>query len=317
MRTERIALAPPVLGWTMVVAGGLIISTAAVIALPESRTLATPGARLVPNPPEVVGLAVLALFGLASLLILGLLWPRGVRRRRKKGDDEFELYYERPPISPWVALVLVLLVVMLVAAIVGAVWFGWPWSTPGHGGRGLPSPAAPANDVSAPHGAVDKPSASIAAYDVAVAVVGIAAGAIILGVMVWLYVGDRVMRWWVGRIFDRDARSLRAAAEESLEELRREPDARRAIIRCYQRFERALAAARVPRAPWQTPAEFMRAVLGTLALPREAVRALTALFELSRFSERRLGATERDVACDCLEDIKAALDRSEQDATPA
>ena len=38
------------------------------------------------------------------------------------------------------------------------------------------------------------------------------------------------------------------AVDESLEDLRAEPDARRAIIRCYARFERAAAAAGLQRA---------------------------------------------------------------------
>lgn len=315
MRSERIVGGRPALGWTMLMAGGLLLSTAAVMALPQSHTLTTAGSRLVPNPPQTISIAVMVLFGLAALLILNLLRPRGVRRRRKKGDDEFELYYEPPKISPWLAVVLVLFVAILVSAIVGMVWFGWPADA--FRGRVLGSPTGLANGTQAPYGTLDESSVSIGAYDVAVAVLGILAAAIILGVMVWLYVGDRVMRWWVGGIFDHDARSLHAAAEESLEDLRREPDARRAIIRCYQRFERALGMARVPRAPWQTPSEFMRAVLGRLALPREAVGMLTGLFELSRFSQRHLGATERDAACDCLQEIKTALEMIQHDAMPA
>ena len=315
MRAERIATDRTALAWVMIAGGGLIVATAAVMAVPESRILASPGARLVPHLPRVVGLAVVALLGLASLLIVGLLWPREVRRRRRRGAEEFELYYEPPRISPWLLAVLLLLVVLLVVAVVSAVWLGVPFLEGAR--RVLAPPTAPIDGIPAAPELSDKPGTSIKAYDIALAVLGIVVGAVIVGLLVWFHVGDRVMRWWVGRIFEGDRPSLEAATMESLDELRRQPDARSAIIHCYQRFEQALAAARTPRAPWQTPTEFMRAVLERLALPREAVRLLTRLFELSRFSQRDLGASERDVACDCLEQIKTALERHHPDATSA
>jgi AcrR family transcriptional regulator len=86
------------------------------------------------------------------------------------------------------------------------------------------------------------------------------------------------------------------------------PDARAAIIRAYGRFEHALAAARAPRAPWQTPAEFMRTTLARLPVPVPPVERLTALFEIARFSNRPVDAQARDTACDCLDEINAALD---------
>jgi hypothetical protein len=138
---------------------------------------------------------------------------------------------------------------------------------------------------------------------------------VVLGLSVWLCFGDRLAARGNGQVPDDPARSWRDAAVEGLEELRREPDARRAIVKCYRRFEQVLATARTPRAPWQTPTEFMRTVLARLAVPHEAVRMLTGLFELSRFSERRLGTTERNIACDCLEEIRTALERGEPDAT--
>ena len=81
-----------------------------------------------------------------------------------------------------------------------------------------------------------------------------------------------------------------------------------AIIRAYGRFERALAAARAPRAAWQTPAEFMRTTLARLPVPAAPVRRLTALFEVARFSTHPLGAEARDAACDSLDEIGTALE---------
>ena len=97
-------------------------------------------------------------------------------------------------------------------------------------------------------------------------------------------------------------------------DLRTEPDARLAIIRAYGRFERALAGARAPRAVWQTPAEFMRTTLARLPVAAAPVRRLTALFEIARFSAHPVEPEARDAACDCLDEIGAAL---EEDAARA
>ena len=75
---------------------------------------------------------------------------------------------------------------------------------------------------------------------------------------------------------DQVADDVAKAAEESLEELELGGDPRLAIIRCYARFERSLAAAEAPRAPWQTPMEFMRAVLSTLPLDAPSAASCSA-----------------------------------------
>ena len=107
------------------------------------------------------------------------------------------------------------------------------------------------------------------------------------------------------------AEPLSEAVQDGLDDLASEPDARAAIIRCYRRFERVAARARVVKAPWQTPDEFMREALRRLVLPHRAVDRLTRLFELARFSAHPLGSAERDTARACLEDIKSELEREE------
>ncbi len=104
------------------------------------------------------------------------------------------------------------------------------------------------------------------------------------------------------------------ATEASLEELELGGDPRIAIIRCYARFERSLAAAETPRAPWQTPMEFMRAVLSSLPLDPDDVARLTRLFELARFSHHPVGASEQDAALGSLKAIRDALSKRATDA---
>ena len=128
-----------------------------------------------------------------------------------------------------------------------------------------------------------------------------------LALVVWLVIGERLREWLAGRAAPAGD-PLAGAVEESLGDLRLEPDVRLAILRCYRRFELVLARSRMPRLPWQTATEFMTAALGRLPLPADAVRQLTRLFELARFSAEPLGSADRDVAWDALQRIRASLD---------
>lgn len=108
--------------------------------------------------------------------------------------------------------------------------------------------------------------------------------------------------------------ALRDAVQESLDDLRAIADARLAILRCYDRFERLLADTSIGRSPWQTALEFMRATLRYPWLPGERVRELTSLFELARFSRHALGPPERERAWQALMAVKAALDEENRHA---
>ena len=148
------------------------------------------------------------------------------------------------------------------------------------------------------------------------AVLAVFAGLGALGLALWVSLGARL-----ARPDDDDggpaASPLEAAVDDSVEDLRAEPDARRAIVRCYARFERAAAASGVERKPWSTPMEFMREALRRLPLPRTAVPTLTGLFELARFSHHPLGPSERDRALAALDEIRTAMRATESDAAHA
>jgi hypothetical protein len=145
-------------------------------------------------------------------------------------------------------------------------------------------------------------------------VLAIVAGLGALALALWVAFGDRLAQWWEGAVSDSPLPPLAAAVEESLEDLRAEPDARRAIVRCYARFERVAADSGVERKPWHTPMEFMREALPRLPVPRGTVPTLTGLFELARFSHRALGPRERDRALDALDEIKASIEERRADA---
>jgi hypothetical protein len=58
----------------------------------------------------------------------------------------------------------------------------------------------------------------------------------------------------------------------------------------------------------------MRTTLARLPVAAAPVRRLTALFEIARFSAHPVEPEARDAACDCLDEIGAAL---EEDAARA
>jgi len=97
------------------------------------------------------------------------------------------------------------------------------------------------------------------------------------------------------------------AVDDSIHDIEREPDPRRAIIRAYARMEGALARSGIARRPSQTPFEYLEAALRRLMVPAEPVRGLTELFEVARFSDRHLDASAKQRAIDYLLEVRFAL----------
>jgi hypothetical protein len=109
--------------------------------------------------------------------------------------------------------------------------------------------------------------------------------------------------------------ALAAALDESLDDLRSDPDLRRAIIAAYARMEAALAAAGIPRDPAEAPLEYVERALLTLDASASAVRRLTDLFEWARFSHHEPEPSMRDEAIDALVAVRDELRAAE--LTPA
>ncbi len=104
---------------------------------------------------------------------------------------------------------------------------------------------------------------------------------------------------------------LAAALDESLDDLRTDPDLRRAIIAAYARMEAALAAAGIPRHPAEAPLEYVERALLSLDTSAGAVRRLTDLFEWARFSHHEPEPSMRDDAVDALVAVRDELRASE------
>jgi len=140
---------------------------------------------------------------------------------------------------------------------------------------------------------------------------------VLLAVAAWWFSG-RARRHARGEL-DRDdllATELAAAVDESLDDLRAEPDPRRAVIAAYARLERVLAAHRLPRRPAEAPLEYLARMLDDLSVSPDAARRLTDLFERAKFSQHAVGTEMKEDAISALEtvrdDLLAARELAEQ-----
>ena len=136
---------------------------------------------------------------------------------------------------------------------------------------------------------------------------------VVLGLLVALGVVARASRSRLGPGTRRDRRApevLAAALDASLDDLRTDPDLRRAIVAAYARMETALAAAGLPRHPAGAPLEYVeRALLSNASA--DAVRRLTDLFEWARFSQHEPEPSMRDEAVDALVAVRDELRAAE------
>jgi hypothetical protein len=282
------------LGALAVTGSGLTLALAATVA-PLPPAAGAPGASLVVRLPDAARLLVLALLAGSVILLLGLQRPR-----RRPEDEQPESRDPRRP-SMWAAL-LSLPILLSLSALVYLVWYR------GYAGDGDPLRTAFARiaELLELLATARKAPTSSPVFDVAITSLAVLLSLAIFAAMVLITLADRLHRR-AGQAVTETA-PLDEAIADSLDDLRAESDPRVAIIRAYRRFEHALSAARAGRAPWQTPSEFMRAALARLPVPAPPVERLTTLFELARFSDRRLGAEARDAACDCLDEIQTALE---------
>jgi hypothetical protein len=98
--------------------------------------------------------------------------------------------------------------------------------------------------------------------------------------------------------------------DETLDDLRRERDARRAVVAAYARLEHTLARHGLPRRPFEAPLEYLARILLELEVAPEAVLDLTDLFQQARFSRRTIDESMKDEAIAALvavrDDLRAA-----------
>jgi Domain of unknown function (DUF4129) len=95
--------------------------------------------------------------------------------------------------------------------------------------------------------------------------------------------------------------------EETLDDIVREPDPRKAVIGAYAKMERTLAARGFPREEFEAPNEYLARILGVVGASGHSARRLTKLFERARFSEHEIDAAMKEDAIDSLSGLRAEL----------
>jgi uncharacterized protein DUF4129 len=299
-----VSFVAPLFAWAGL-AASFLLGLAAVIRMAGPAAGIGSPSGVIRLPREVTA-TIITLFALAAVVFVTHLVRRGWSRRQP-GEDPPEGTGEARRVPTWVRAV---------RQIAGFLYFVALAYALSRGGVSLDAilalgAGAGSAGGTTPAGAAAESAPALVIWSFAVLAVFAGLGA--LGLALWVSLGARL-----ARPDDDDegpaASPLEAAVDDSVEDLRAEPDPRRAIVRCYARFERAAAASGVERKPWSTPMEFMRETLRRLPLPRTAVPTLTGLFELARFSHHPLGPSERDRALAALDEIRTAMRATESDA---
>jgi hypothetical protein len=132
------------------------------------------------------------------------------------------------------------------------------------------------------------------------------AGLVLLG-GVWVYIRRR------GEVVPSDGRSLEAdlaaALETTIDDLRNERDARKAVIAAYAQMERTLTSHGLARHRAEAPFEYLARILH---VRHSAARTLTDLFEYAKFSGHEVDAAMKEEAIEALVAIREDLQHEEQ-----
>jgi hypothetical protein len=267
-----------------------------------------PGVRLMPQLPEPLVYALGGLFILGAMAVLAVLFPAELRFRRKKKPKEFQLYHEPPKVSLGVYVTLVLVMLLPIGLVVWLYWSGWQPLGAGHGQQQATPPArmAPLPQTAPP----DRPAVAAPGFAWTLFILAAVVGLGMLGGGAWFLFGDRLESWWYGIPCEEARQALLEAVEISLDDLLRAPDPRWVVITCYRRLEQVLEQHGLPRAPWQTPVEYLHIALRRFRLPTVCLRELTTLFELAKFSTHALGTEEKQAAITALRTVKMALEEA-------
>jgi len=306
-RTQRAIL------WGTVALLALVVLLTSLMSQQWDASWGEPGVRLMPRLSDPLVYALGGLFIAGATAVLVVLFPAELHFRRKK-PEEFQLYHEPPKVTFGVYVVLVFALALPIGLIVWLYCSGWqPLDTEqGQQQATLPTHISPL-PREAPPEKPEKPAVAAPGFAWTLFVLAALVGLGMLGGGVWILFGDRIECWWYGITYVEEARrALLNAVEIGLDDLLREPDPRRAVIVCYRRLEQVLEQHGLPRAPWETPVEYVRVILRRFHLPAARLHGLTTLFELAKFSAHTLGEREKQTAVEALRTVKATLEELEE-----
>lgn len=260
-----------------------------------AATGSTPVGTAEGRPPSETVLDTFFSLALVLLAIGAALFVYGLLQRRAIAEEIASGRYPRSSLLAWT---------IFAALFTIAVWFGF-------GSWNPPLRDAPVVDIGATKGRMYEPGDALTdtadyraefAWIPVLAVVALA----LVAAGAWALAARR--RRATGE--DDDvvlAERLAGALDDSLDDLRAEPDPRRAVIAAFARLESTLAGAGVPRAVSETADEYVARVLGRLLVDAGAIRRLAALFDRAKFSQHRIDPAMKDDAIDALVRVRDEL----------
>jgi hypothetical protein len=196
----------------------------------------------------------------------------------------------------WTHAFLVVLVIFVVLFMISGA------GRLGSGGANRVNPAAPTNEqIPRGRGAGDYLQTPPIDWVVVLGVFGVAFLAFAWGARMIVRSDKGVRR----EVEAREA--LAAILDDTLEDLRAEPDPRKAVIAAYSRMERSLASFGLPRRPFEAPVEYLGRVLEELQSGSPSARRLTGLFERAKFSEHDIDEAMKEEAIDAVSTLRDEL----------
>ena len=274
----------PVLG-VLVLVG--VVAVASTGSTPSGTTDSRPPADTLLD--TFFSLALLALIPAAALLVYGLMQRKAIAREIASGR------YRRT--SVWTYLVLM-------GIFAAAVYFRLTdFRLDFRGGANEVVALGASTERPAPEG--DPGNGSVYEPEFAWIPVLVVVALAAVGVAAYLVASRRRER--VGFHERVAAEQVVEILGDDFDDLRAEPDPRRAVIAAYARLEGALASSGLPRRPAETAEEYVVRVLGALEVSRRPVRELTGLFERAKFSQHPIDEPMRERAIAALTRIRDEL----------
>jgi len=277
-----------------------------LVSVGSSRSLARiggPGHAL--GGPSIAG--DLAMLSLALLLVVmgGIVYALWGSRSWRRRDDEPEWVVERPPTAWWEKLLVLATGLLPLTGLLAATVF---LIRRARSGTGLTQSVPPAPPVTGPLAPGHSRGLPLEHGPPGVHWwLSVVAGLLLLTAVALVLLRRRLASAGGEGAGEFPAGEVRAAIEESLEELEREPDPRRAVIRAYVGMERALARQGLGRRPFEAPLEYLARVLVAVRVSRPAGERLTALFQRARFSEHAIEPGMKQEAIAALARVRDEL----------
>lgn len=274
--------------------GALVLLLAAVaIASTGSVPAGAGGTR---RPADRFADVLISLYLLLMIVGLGM-WVYLLAIRR---DVVAEAIANRKQRNPWLSFLSFVLGFGLLALFVR--WLSVDENLRQRIAAQIGRSQAPTNRT---NGAPDRYEPEFATWPVVVVLVLVA-----IAVVAW-YIAYRARRRRLAPLSEHLGPALVDILDETVDDLRAEPDPRKAVIAAYARMERAFAAYGLPRNPAEAPDEYLGRILTDLEVSRRATSRLTALFAWAKFSGHDVAPEMKEEAIAALEAVRAELRAAE------